>query len=506
MVKVKWIFRLSLFLTVLVSVAKCEETKGFNFIKAALACEGITDSSKILEYQNQYKTLYQSLLKKIDREDDIYDQNEDLFKFLHKSYLLKYDESSKMSIIFDKQFYNCVTASVLYYSICQDLGFNTKIYSTPYHVFLKVFEKDKPIRVDLTDPIDGFDYKENRNKIIERLLLSKMITLEELNRRGVDSIYNDFVIETIEINENNLLQVVESNLALEDNEDEKYDSAYLKIFEALKVDPKFKDVQRNYIYIWSNSIQKYGKASNLEKIDTLVNDALQFPEFSDDFKKSILSIAGDLINDYIHDIKPFSNVDTIYARCERAMGKEKYFNSEMATAKVNLELYRAFDLLKKGFYEEACNVAEKLYTQSNKMEGRTQDAYIRFTQTYVEYLLQNDEYEEAIKRADSLFKQIPDFPVVQEFFISTIMTSMGNGYFDKDLGKAEKLISSAASVNPGNIKTKKIMGSLYYQYSMAMVRKKEYKTAMKYAQDGLKYDENSSNLHSAIDLIKPLIK
>lgn len=498
-------------LFVLNSGAYCQDVnemspKGFEFLRQILFNEGVKDSLQIQAYSGKYNQLLHDVLKNIDREDDIYDQNEDLFKYLHKNCLIKYVENLRFREIFDQKYYNCVSASALYYALCLDLGYTSRIYATLYHVYLKVFQGNKPIRIELTDPVNGFDYKEKKSKEeeIQSLLESKLITQDELDKRGIDDIYNEFIGELKEISPLNLIQIVRSNAAIDLIEKEKFDEAFSEVRSSINTDTSFSSLKINYWYVWQEVFDHYVKVNNYLKLDSLLRDALIYKNFSTDIKKAILSNARTYINNSIVDSRPVEEIDPVYEKCKAVLQNESFFAEYMSEAKNKLELYRTIDLLKKGFIPEGYKHISALY-KNDKNNGRVKDIYMAASVLFISWLIQNEEYEKAVTDADTLLQSFPDYPAIQELYLNSLSACVSKQQ-EPALEWNEKVFLRVAQITPAGPTIKKAIGRLYHEYAMLMVRKNNYKEALKIIEQGLKSDSSNKDLLADMDLIKPRVK
>jgi hypothetical protein len=79
-----------------------------------------------------------------------------VFYKTHHTFLKKYEAYSSLEqLVYDGQ-YDCLTATTVYSSVLEMLGFNFKIVETNYHIFILVKIADKEILLETTDRLNGF--------------------------------------------------------------------------------------------------------------------------------------------------------------------------------------------------------------------------------------------------------------------------------------------------------------------------------------------------------------
>lgn len=92
-----------------------------------------------------------------------------VFGQTHKQFLKEYQQYAGFNEIFSNGNYDCVTATALYSLLLEELGFTHEVYETKYHVFLLIESSEGQFLIESTDPINGFEYQQDRIK--ERIAL-----------------------------------------------------------------------------------------------------------------------------------------------------------------------------------------------------------------------------------------------------------------------------------------------------------------------------------------------
>ncbi|MFT5913580.1 MAG: hypothetical protein ACI81T_000059 [Bacteroidia bacterium] len=102
---------------------------------------------------------------------------EHLFYKVHRVYLKKYKPYQSFEKLFEKGEYGCLTGTALYALILEELGYQTEIRETNYHIFLIVQTENQRFLIESTDPLNGF--------LASAVLISKR--LKEINSNSLFS-------------------------------------------------------------------------------------------------------------------------------------------------------------------------------------------------------------------------------------------------------------------------------------------------------------------------------
>ena len=82
---------------------------------------------------------------------------EHMFYFVHRKMLGSYEQYVPFSAIFtDEQKYDCVTGSILYALILEELDVKYEVKESDFHVYILAFLDDKEYLLETTDPLHGF--------------------------------------------------------------------------------------------------------------------------------------------------------------------------------------------------------------------------------------------------------------------------------------------------------------------------------------------------------------
>ena len=133
------------------------------------------------------------------REDKNYNKPEKkkvkyYYNLIHNKYLEKYEMNTNFSKIFNNGYYNCVTGSILYGLIFDELKIPYKIKLSPIHAYLITYPQTESILVETTNPVKGyFIFNENfKQNYVDHLLDNKLITASEYASYSTEELFNKY--------------------------------------------------------------------------------------------------------------------------------------------------------------------------------------------------------------------------------------------------------------------------------------------------------------------------
>ena len=105
-----------------------------------------------------------------------------VFTQTHRQFLKEYRQYSSFTNIFEDGTYDCVTATALYSLLLTELGFEYEIVETKYHIFILVDSPEGQMLIESTDPINGFEYQQERiDRRIAQYLTDNELSIAQLN-------------------------------------------------------------------------------------------------------------------------------------------------------------------------------------------------------------------------------------------------------------------------------------------------------------------------------------
>ena len=163
-------------------------------------------------FQSFFEIIKKKKLGKSKNKKDI----AKIFTLVHEHFLHKYEDIEHFSDIFTKGSYNCVSASILYALIFNQLQIPYKILQTPNHVYLVVQPGNESMIIETTNPNIKQEYftQEYKKEYLQKLKSAKMVTENESLSKSIDEIFQEKYYKGRESEFNNLFGFEYMNKAL----------------------------------------------------------------------------------------------------------------------------------------------------------------------------------------------------------------------------------------------------------------------------------------------------
>jgi len=270
----------------------------FNYYDAFIIASDITKESDFIYYQDELKKIREKALKGINNTEDPYDVAKKLLIWLHDNTLKKYRyDATLVSDIIDNGEFNCLSASVLYAILANDLGLDVSGVIVKDHAFcmLKDPRGDKDIETTVRYGFDPGTREIEQLKEVTRYIyvpkkeyaLRRNVTILQL----IGALYSNLAGAVVSKTEQEKIDFEAelpkykkgyffdqeakvfttdigaclNNLALKYMEKKEYDSAYKYLRQARKFDPEnedFKNLEKKY---FSDKAMIEIKLGNYEK-------------------------------------------------------------------------------------------------------------------------------------------------------------------------------------------------------------------------------------------------
>lgn len=274
------------------------------------------------------------------------------YSHFHSEFLKKYNDNGYFPVIFENGIYNCVTASMLYALVFDDLGIDYKVKASPGHVYLVANPGSNSIVIETTNP--GFEKQifsgQFKQDYVNSLRASKLISEQEYKNKSDEEIFEEKFNEVKDADSNNLPGFQYYNKALTKLEESNID-------EALKLSRKayffYPDPKVEILYY--TSLAYMIENCDYEKISD-IDYLAQFSRFKNVDEKLITVIYNNVVNHHLQftgrdefldsmNIRFISNLDDR----ELAADLDFVFNMQMAyryqgTEKVGKYISRAMSI------------------------------------------------------------------------------------------------------------------------------------------------------------------
>ena len=146
------------------------------------------------------------------------------FAYLHSAWLCQYNRGSTTLLdIMGKKQFNCVSATILYNLICEDMGWSTEAFETPTHVYTVFTNFTQNVMVENTTPM-GFDIMKNLKQYSQFLL--QYYPQNRALQIGLDRLYVHEHSRGRPIDNTELLGLLAYNRAYQMEGRGDYESAY----------------------------------------------------------------------------------------------------------------------------------------------------------------------------------------------------------------------------------------------------------------------------------------
>jgi len=144
-----------------------------------------------------------------------------VYKAVHDNFFEKYELVNHFSDVFPNGYYNCVSATALYALSFDLLDISYQIKERPSHVYLIAYPEAERIKVEATDPTQGYmSFNEAYKKsFITNLQEHKLISESESRGKSIDELFDKyyFVDQDISINDLVAIQYLNDGLYKMDN-------------------------------------------------------------------------------------------------------------------------------------------------------------------------------------------------------------------------------------------------------------------------------------------------
>lgn len=150
------------------------------------------------------------------------------FMYVHKKYLQKYSDVEFLPSLFQNGSYNCVTSSILYSMLFDELDIPCKVVETVGHVYLVANPGPKSIVVETTNPkLDKPEVIESYKRLyVGQLRTNKIIGENEFKSKSVAELFEENTKKVWPAEFDNLIGFQYYNLALVQFSEKKIKESY----------------------------------------------------------------------------------------------------------------------------------------------------------------------------------------------------------------------------------------------------------------------------------------
>jgi len=249
----------------------------FSRLEAALILSGISSQDSLKQgvawYQEIVHTVRQFPVNNMDRIESA----NRVFSWLHATWLHQYGaEATTLLDIIERKMFNCVSATVLYNLLCDDLGWNTEAFETPSHVYTIFTDFTDQVRVENTTSM-GFDIMKNLQRYSR--YLAQFYPQSEVLRIGLDKLYAHENANGRLIDNTELLGLLAYNRSYFARKQRNFEMAYYFITLAQRFNADSRSNTRFEMGLYDAWGKQLFEQRNFEKCFSVYADAVyRYPE------------------------------------------------------------------------------------------------------------------------------------------------------------------------------------------------------------------------------------
>ncbi|HYG02642.1 MAG TPA: hypothetical protein VD927_09355 [Chryseosolibacter sp.] len=182
-----------------------------------------------------------------------------LYSAVHETFLSKYENKNRFEDIFDRGYYNCVSATALYGIIFHELEIPFNIKESPDHVYLIAYPDQERVIVEATAPNLNFVTTINpqlKENFVKMMKAGKLISQSEANSLSTDALFDKYYFRD------------QSNITLLQLTGIQYANDGLYLLEEKRFPEAFNQFQKAYLFY---PTERNGYLSMVAGVQALTN-------------------------------------------------------------------------------------------------------------------------------------------------------------------------------------------------------------------------------------------
>ena len=260
------------------------ELNEFSRIEAAFIISGADSNFRLQHGLTWYNELADDIQAKNLIGYDRIPSAEKLFLYLHTTWLKQYQlKATTLFDILERKEYNCVSATVLYNLLCDEVGLSTEAFETPTHVYTIFTNVTQQVMVENTTSM-GFNITKNLQRYSQYLL--QYYPQNEALKIGLDRLYAYENANGRTINNTELLGLICYNLAIFNSEKKDYKRAYdyVELAQLFNADSRSnRKFEISLYYRWGGELFKAKRF--YDAFEVTADAYYRYPD-NNDFKKN----------------------------------------------------------------------------------------------------------------------------------------------------------------------------------------------------------------------------
>ncbi len=256
----------------------------FSRIQAAFIVSGADSRERLQQGMMWFEALLSDIRAKSLIGFDRVPSAEKLFLYLHTTWLQDYHvHATTLFDIMERRAFNCVSATVLYNLLCDELGLSTEAFETPTHVYTIFSNVGERLMVENTTSM-GFNIINNLQRYSKYLL--QYYPHNEALKIGLDRLYAHENAHGRPINNTELLGLICYNRAVFHAEQKDYPQAYemVKLARMLNSDSRSnRRFEISLYYRWGHEL--FQAKQFVDAFEIMADAIHRYPD-NDDFKRN----------------------------------------------------------------------------------------------------------------------------------------------------------------------------------------------------------------------------
>ncbi|MDN4165576.1 hypothetical protein QWY31_08690 [Cytophagales bacterium LB-30] len=209
------------------------ESASGDYLGVQLAMNGAASQAEIQEWKNQLTAFATTLKEKFslpERKFLAY-----VFYQTHKVFLHQYAQETHLADVFSQGKYNCLSASLLYAHLLNELGLGYEFIESPHHIVVLVKGKEQTYLFESTDASNGFVFKpEQVKKRIQSIsAVNNPIQSPSLIGTSTSNEYIFTTDETFTIGMKEATGLLFYNQAIVEYNAQKLDASFMTLYKGL---------------------------------------------------------------------------------------------------------------------------------------------------------------------------------------------------------------------------------------------------------------------------------
>lgn len=471
-----------------------------NRLAILLSVDSTATEDHLEKLSKDFNELIQSIDKKVRGEKTTSKKVKYIFSTIHNNYLRKYILGTSFREIFSSGAYNCVSGSALYGLIFDNYGIPFEVKETPTHVYLVVNADGEKITVESTDPNMGYFKPDDKFKkqYVDYLVKVKLVTQDEVSRKGTDKIFNENYYDNDKITLDQLVGLQYYNYGIEAASNKNFPLAYNYFEKAHRI---YSSEKIKYLSTLCLAAQLDNSTfSELADVDNLIN---LYNSLEGEEQEKFVNQFAQITQKYLIELNKAEYYDKVYARLTAGIS-DTSFLKQIALI-YNWEHGRASYL--KGDYKGAMTyLAEAIKVSPENLELQSM-----MSSCLLEGLRYVNDYAKGIKILDENVAQYPflaDNPnTLKAYSIYYLLIAAAKFEGDnrqegiKYLKKFEGLKDNKEFPMPDEV-----IGGAYGAAWASYARAGQRDVAKSYIQKGLKYAPYSEELNHKMKVIQDSAK